>query len=65
MIIIEELRMTPIFLSIETVNGNCSLRWKAEERSRVESKSSVLVGKKMLALRVFIWFRMFGFGLEY
>ena len=46
MIIIEELRMTPIFLSIETVNGNHSTRWKSEERSRVESKSSVLDGKK-------------------
>jgi len=52
-IIIEELRMTPIFLSIETVNGNCSLRWKAEERSRVESKSSVLVGKKNVSFKGF------------
>ena len=49
----EELRMTPIFLSIETVNGNCSLRWKAEERSRVESKSSVLVGKKNVSFKGF------------
>ena len=47
MIIIEELRMTPIFLSIETVNGNHSTRWKSEERSRVESNSNVLDGKNV------------------
>ena len=58
--------MTPIFLSIETVNGN-SVHWDGKQRREAEwSQNQVFwLEKKKLALRVFIWFRIFGFGLEY
>ena len=37
-----------------------------DQRREAEwSQNQVFWMEKMLALRVFIWFRMFGFGLEY